>query len=243
MLRRSRLVPTRLTGTRLMRARAGGLAAFAGSALLLAGCATPGTGDVASATGSAAAGSSPVPSALSSALSSSAGSSPVAASSAGSVPASTPASTSLPMSVSESGSGSSPALGSSAAPDWPTLQAAVAAADAQLATAKSEGWWSGPVCSPDIEMHRENAGQDPLSDEQLRAECAANLAEFQSSQQDFAALQALDAGARSAELARVGALLGLPAGQDPTVGQVVVAHGCEQGWITDPADCSGIPAG
>lgn len=129
------------------------------------------------------------------------------------------------------------------APAWPILQAAVAAADAQLATAKSEGWWSGPVCSPDIEMHRENAGQDPLSDEQLRAECAANLAEFQSSQQDFAALQALDAGARSAELARVGALLGLPAGQDPTVGQVVVAHGCEQGWITDPADCSGIPAG
>jgi len=24
---------------------------------------------------------------------------------------------------------------------------------------------------------------------------------------------------------------------------VVVVHGCEQGWITDPADCSGIPAG
>lgn len=139
--------------------------------------------------------------------------------------------------------GATSSSGAGAAPDWPTLQAAVAAADAQLATAKSEGWWSGPVCSPDIEQHRENAGQDPLSDEQLRAECAANLAEFDASRQDFAALQALSAGARSAETARVGALLGLPTGQEPTVGQIVVVHGCEQGWITDPADCSGIPAG
>ena len=128
-------------------------------------------------------------------------------------------------------------------PDWPTLQAAAAAADAQLATAKSEGWWSGPVCSPDIELHRDNAGQDPLSDEQLRAECAANLAEFGASRDDYAALQALDASARTTELARVSTVLGLPPGQEPTVGQVTVVHGCEQGWITDPADCSGIPAG
>lgn len=128
-------------------------------------------------------------------------------------------------------------------PDWPTLQAAVAAADAQLATAKSEGWWSGPVCSPDIELHRDNAGQDTLSDEQLRAECAANLAEFGASRDDYAALQALDASARTTELARVSTVLGLPPGQEPTVGQVTVVHGCEQGWITDPADCSGIPAG
>lgn len=130
-----------------------------------------------------------------------------------------------------------------AVPDWPAIQAAVAEADAQLATAQSEGWWSGPVCSPDIDLHRENAGQDPLSDEQVRAECAANLAEFGASRDDYAALQALNTAARTAELARVGTLLGLPAGQDPTVGQVVVVHGCEQGWITDPADCSQIPAG
>lgn len=132
---------------------------------------------------------------------------------------------------------------SSTVPDWPTIQAEVAEADGQLATAESEGWWSGPVCNPDVGLHRENAGQDPLSDEQLRAECAANLAEFWASRDDYAALQALDAAARTAELARVGMLLGMPAGQEPTVGQVVVVHGCEQGWITDPTDCAGIPSG
>ena len=133
-------------------------------------------------------------------------------------------------------SGSSPVPSGSGVPDWPAIQAAVAEADAQLALASSEGWWSGPVCSPDIELHRENAGQDPLSDEQLRAECAANLAEFGESRDDYAALQALDPAARTAELARVGTLLGLPAGQAPTVGQVVFVHVCEQGWNTDPAD-------
>jgi hypothetical protein len=143
-----------------------------------------------------------------------------------------------------SGSVSGPSTPGSVAgvPDWPALQAAVAEADAQLTTATTEGWWSGPVCNPDIEAHRENAGQDPLSDEQLRAECAANLAEFRASRDDYAAWAALDASARTAELARVGTLLGLPSGQEPTVGQVVVVHGCEHGWITDPADCSGILA-
>ena len=145
--------------------------------------------------------------------------------------------------ASASGSPSPSATSTAGVPDWPALQAAVAAADAQLATAESEGWWSGPVCSPDIELHRDNAGQDPLSDEQLRAECATNLAEFGASRDDYAALQALAAADRATELARVGTLLGLPAGQEPAIGQVVVVHGCEQGWITDPADCSGIPTG
>ena len=144
-----------------------------------------------------------------------------------------------------SGSVSGPSTPGSVAgvPDWPALQAAVAEADAQLTTARTEGWWSGPVCNPDIEAHRESAGQDPLSDEQLRAECAANLAEFRASRDDYAAWAALDAPARTAELARVRTLLGLPAGQEPSVRQVVVVHGCEQGWIADPSDCSGIPAG
>src|SRR5690349_13494737 len=106
------------------------------------------------------------------------------------------------------GAASAPATSTAVVPDWPSLQAAVAAADAQL-----------------------------------RAECATNLAEFGASGDDYAALQALPAADRATELARVGALLGLPAGQAPTVGQVVVVHGCEQGWITGPADCSGIPAG
>ncbi len=136
-----------------------------------------------------------------------------------------------------------PSTSGGAVPDWPALQAAVAAADDQLATAKSEGWWSGPVCNPDIEQHREQAGQDPLSDQQLRAECAANLAQFAASKDDYDRLQALDPSARTAEMARIGTLLDVPAGQQPTVGQVVVVHGCEQGWITDPADCAGIPAG
>ena len=122
-------------------------------------------------------------------------------------------------------------------------RAALAGADAQLATASSEGWWSGPVCSPDIEWHRENAGQEPLSGEELRAVCAANIAEFWASADAYDRLQALDESARAAELTRVGTVLGLPAGQQPTVRQVVVVHGCEQGWITDPADCAGIPAG
>ena len=78
------------------------------------------------------------------------------------------------------------------ADDWAALQAAVAEADAQLVTARSQGWWSGPVCSPDIELHRENAGQDPLPDEELRAECAANIAEFWASKEDYDRLQALD---------------------------------------------------
>lgn len=206
------------TRTRLTRTRAGGLATLAGAALLLGGCATAGSGGAAASSG---------PDSMSSSMSS-----PVSSSAASSAGSSAPASSS-----------SSSSAGGTAVPDWPTLQAAVAAADAQLATAKSEGWWSGPVCSPDIEQHRENAGQDPLSDEQLRAECAANLAEFDASRQDFAEWQALDAAARTAELTRVAAVLGLPAGQEPTVGQIVVVHGCEQGWITDPADCSGIPAG
>lgn len=205
--------------------RVTGLVAAAGVALVLAGCATPGTG---------AAASSPAPSVWASASVSVDWTSGVGSVSA--VPNSLTALPAPPSPVSADPSGS-------AVPDWPTIQAAVAAADAQLATAKSEGWWSGPVCNPDVALHRENAGQDPLSDEQLRAECAANLAEFGASRGDYAALQALDASARAAELARVGALLGLPAGQEPTVGQLVVAHGCEQGWITDPADCAGIPAG
>jgi hypothetical protein len=197
------------------RTRAGaGFVTTVGAALLLAGCATGSAGGSAGAAASASASSS----------------------------SSAPSSVSGPPAT---GSVSGPSATGTAAgvPDWPALQAAVAEADAQLATAKSEGWWSGPVCSPDIESHRENAGQDPLSDEQVRAECATNLAEFRASRDDYAALQALDAAARAAELARVGTLLGLPAGQEPTVGQVVVVHGCEQGWITDPADCSGIPAG
>ena len=204
--------------------RGAGLLATAGAAMFMAGCATAGTG---------AAANSPAPSNLASV--SVAG--PTGAGSVSQVPDSLTAQLPTPPSpvpVDPSGS---------AVPDWPTIQAAVAAADAQLATAKSEGWWSGPVCSPDVALHRENAGQDPLSDEQLRAECATNLAEFAASRDDYAALQALDASARAAELARVGVLLGLPAGQEPTVGQVVVAHGCEQGWITDAADCAGIPAG
>src|SRR6478736_1780398 len=105
---------------------------------------------------------------------------------------------------------SASATSTTGVPDWPAIQAAVADADAQLARAKSEGWWSGPVCSPDIDLHRDTAGQDPLSDGQLRAECAANLAEFQESRDDYAALQALEPTARTAELARVGTLLGLP---------------------------------
>lgn len=200
----------------------GGLVAAVGAALLLAGCATAGSG-------SAAAGSGPASPSLTVSVSGPAESGPVSP-----VPGSAIVSGSLTILPEPPGT---------SAPDWPTIQAAVAEADAQLATAKSEGWWSGPVCSPDIELHRENAGQDPLSDEQLRAECAANLAEFWASRDDYAALQALDEAARTAELARIGTLLGLPAGQDPTIGQVVVVHGCEQGWITDSTDCSGIPAG
>ena len=211
---RARLTNARPASVRRTTARAGGLVTLAGSVLLLTGCATAGSGGAASST---------------------------------SLPSSTAPMSSMSIWTTlsgDSGAATSSATSTSGSiPDWPTLQAAVAAADAQLATAKSEGWWSGPVCSPDIEQHRENAGQDPLSDEQLRAECAANLAEFDSSRQDFAAWQALDVAARTAELARVGAVLGLPAGQEPTVGQVVVVHGCEQGWVTDPADCSGIPAG
>jgi hypothetical protein len=145
--------------------------------------------------------------------------------------------------TSASTSASTAASAGPPADDWAALQAAVAEADAQLVTARSQGWWSGPVCSPDIELHRENAGQDPLPDEELRAECAANIAEFWASKEDYDRLQALDDSARAAELARVGTVLGLPAGQEPTVTQVVVVHGCEQGWITDPADCAGIPAG
>ncbi len=193
--------------TRLFRA-AGGFMAAIGATLLLAGCASAGSGGAASQ--------------------------PVSAS---------PTTSMSIWTTLSGGPGSSSPPTPGSAPDWPALQAAVAAADAQLATAKSEGWWSGPVCSPDIELHRDNAGQDPLSDEQLRAACATNLAEFGASRDDYAALQALDASARTAELARVGTLLGLPAGQEPTVGQVVVVHGCEQGWITDPADCSGVPTG
>lgn len=197
-----------LTRTRLTRTQAAGLATLAGSVLLLAGCATAGSGSPAGTT----------------------------------EPSSPMSSMSVWATLSDQ-PGSSTVAAGSGVPDWPAIQAAVAEADAQLAQAKSEGWWSGPVCSPDIELHRENAGQDPLSDEQLRAECAANLAEFQASRDDYAALQALDPAARTVELARVGTLLGLPAGQEPTVGQVVVVHGCEQGWITDPADCSGLPTG
>ena len=127
----------------------------------------------------------------------------------------------------------------------PTVDRAtdLAAAEAELGAAKRQGWWAGPVCSPDVELHRENAGQPSPSADQLRAECAANIAEFWASKADFDRLQALDATARDAELARVSALLGLPAGQQPTVRQVVTVHGCEQGWITDPADCAGIAAG
>ena len=193
--------------TRLFRA-AGGFMAAIGATLLLAGCASAGSGGAASQ--------------------------PVSAS---------PTTSMSIWSTLSGGPGSSYPPTPGSAPDWPALQAAVAAADAQLATAESEGWWSGPVCSPDIELHRDNAGQDPLSDEQLRAECATNLAEFGASRDDYAALQALAAADRATELARVGTLLGLPAGQEPTIGQVVVVHGCEQGWITDPADCSGIPTG
>ncbi len=112
-----------------------------------------------------------------------------------------------------------------------------------MPTATAQGWWAGPVCSPDIQLHRENAGQPPLPDEQLRADCAANIAQFWASGQDYQQFQGLDEAARAAESARVAALLGLPAGQQPAVGQIVVAHGCEQGWISDPADCAGIPAG
>jgi hypothetical protein len=147
-------------------------------------------------------------------------------------------------STSSPGKAASGSSSASTSPDDRTsLQAAVAEADAQVATATSEGWWSGPVCSPDIELHRENAGQDPLPDDQLRAQCAANLAEFWASKDDYDELQAMDASARAAELERVGTVLGLPAGQEPTVGQAMVVHGCEQGWINDPADCAGIPAG
>ncbi len=98
----------------------------------------------------------------------------------------------------------------------------------------------GPVrcAAPTSKAPRERR-PGPLSEEQLRAECAANLAEFDSSRQDFAAWQALDGAARTAELARVRIGSRTPAGQEPTVGQVVVVHGCEQGWVTDPADCSG----
>jgi len=72
----------------------------------------------------------------------------------------------------------------------------------------------------------------------VRAECAANLAEFWASGDAYDQFQALDEAARDAEMARVATVLDLPAGQEPTVGQVVVVHGCEQGWITDPADCA-----
>lgn len=227
------------------RTQAGiGVAAAVGAALLLVGCATAGTG-AAPATSGSPASALASPSAFTTVSGGGPESGPVdpvpASPESGTGPLPTP-----PSAVETDPSGPDPDPSTSASasvPDWPTIQAAVAEADAQLATAKREGWWSGPVCSPDIEQHRANAGQDPLSDEQLRAECAANLAEFRASGADYAALQALDPAARTAELARVGALLGLPAGQEPTVGQVVVAHGCEQGWITDPADCAGIPAG
>ncbi|HEY5880669.1 MAG TPA: hypothetical protein VIU11_17295 [Nakamurella sp.] len=145
-------------------------------------------------------------------------------------------------SVQTSPTASTPASSSDAA-DWPTLLAALAEADGRLSTAQDEGWWAGPVCSPDIEQHREQAGQSPLSDEQLRAECAANIGEFRASGDDYDDLQALDESVRAAELTRVAMVLGLPAGQQPTIGQIVVVHGCEQGWITDQAVCAGIPAG
>lgn len=226
-------------------------AAFAGAALLaaltLGGCATSGASSgTGTASSSAAAASSPV----SVVTPSEPASSPaVTTGGTSSAPASGPASadssaqSAAPVTEPPAATTESAASSSSADEEWTALQAALAQADAELGTAQSQGWWSGPICSPDIEMHRENAGQEPLPDEQLRAQCAANIAEFWASKVDYEQLMALDNDARISELARVGAVLGLPSAQPPTIAQVIVVHGCEQGWITDPADCTGIPAG
>lgn len=227
-------------------------AAFAGAALLaaltLGGCATSGassgtTVGTASASSSGAGASSPAASTTPSLAPGTSTAATTMATTSSPAPNTTTVESAAPLTEPPAATTESAVSSSSADEDWATLQAALAQADAELATAQSQGWWSGPICSPDIEMHRENAGQEPLPDEQVRAECAANITEFWASKVDYEQLMALDNDARITELARVGAVLGLPSAQPPTIAQVVVVHGCEQGWITDPAVCSVIPAG
>lgn len=207
-----------------------GRAAVAGAVLLLAGCATPNSPSGGSTAGSATA----VPASASISVSVVGPTDPLTVEPVPVTPGSAILSGSLTVLPEPPGT---------SVPDWPTLLAEVERADALLPTAEAEGWWAGPACNPDVELHRDNAGQDPLSDEELRAECAANLAEFWASQQAYQRFQALDETARAAELARVAGVLGLAAGQDPTIGQLVVVQGCEQGWVTEPARCSEITGG
>ncbi len=153
------------------------------AALMLVGCASP--GPAGSAGSGSVASSASVPSTTTPPESSP--SPPNSSPPNSSPPNSSPPNSSPPNSSPPNSSppNSSPSLPSSATDDWAALQAALAAADAELPAATAQGWWAGPVCSPDIQLHRENAGQPPLPDEQLRADCAANIAQFWASGQDY----------------------------------------------------------
>jgi hypothetical protein len=122
--------------------------------------------------------------------------------------------------------------------------------------------WVGPICSPDTNLHLERSGQAPLTDDELAAECEAqisdakNLIAEKSAAEDSAAQEgwytpsgnwvspetaarAIAAGISPGETVPNYLRCGTICGEGPTSGEVQMAQLCKDGTIS--ADqCAGI---
>ena len=133
----------------------------------------------------------------------------------------------------------------------------------QLQDAASAAGWSGPVCSPDTNLHRERAGQPLLSDDELAAECEGQIAEAEAMIADSkkteqsgaegwytpngnwvspdTAARALAAGISPGDTVPDYLRCGTICGEGPTSGEVQMAHLCKDGQAS-AEQCAGIDA-
>lgn len=115
------------------------------------------------------------------------------------------------------------------------LAKAEQAAD-DIAEAASAAGWTGPICDPDVNLHRKESGQELLGDNELADTCEANVEKA----------KAQIANARPSESQRpdpttvedtiqanydhVKKVLGI--NRDPSSGEVQIVYACEQGYAT-----------
>lgn len=121
-------------------------------------------------------------------------------------------------------------------------QADQAADDIQEAA--SAAGWTGPICDPDVNLHRREAGQDPLGDNQLADTCEANVEKAKTQIANNQPTEDPQPDPTTApqtvedEYEHVKKVLGI--NRDPSSGEVQTVAGCEAHDPNFPPDLCSI---
>ena len=116
------------------------------------------------------------------------------------------------------------------------LAQAEQAAD-EIQDAASAAGWRGPICDPDVNLHRKEAGQEILSDEHLAESCEANVEEAKTQIANRTSTTEVEepnptsvAQTVQDRYEHVRKVLGI--NRNPTSGEVQIVYACEQGYAT-----------